>query len=99
MCYGISGSPLYLSSKISGKNLPNNYSEFSQHAFETLNLSNDNLTSAEILKFRDDAWNKYHNNSKYIDLLKNKFGKNCLDDLNQTKSIKLKRKLLGDQVL
>ena len=93
------GSPLYLSSKISGKNLPNNYSEFSQHAFETLNLSNDNLTSAEILKFRDDAWNKYHNNSKYIDLLKNKFGKNCLDDLNQTKSIKLKRKLLGDQVL
>ena len=90
------GSPLYLDSKIMGKTLPEEYSAFSQHSYDTLNLSNDKLTSAQILKFRDDAWMKYHNNSDYLNLLERKFGKNCLKNINQTKSIKLKRKLLGD---
>ena len=72
------------------------YSEFSQHSYDTLNLSNDHLTSSQILSFRDEAWTRYHNNEKYLNLLKNKFGENCITDLEQTKSIKLKRKLLGD---
>lgn len=90
------GSPLYLSSKINGKELPNNYSQFSQHSYDTLNLANDNLSSADILNFRDNAWNKYHDNPNYHKLLKTKFGQNCIDDLFQTKKISLKRKILGD---
>ena len=39
---------------------------------------------------------EYHNNTDYLNLLKNKFGKNCINNINQTKSIKLKRQILGD---
>ena len=64
------GSPLYQNAKSNGKKLPTEYSQFSQHSYDTLNLANDNLTSAEILKFRDDAWKKYHDNDNYHKLLK-----------------------------
>lgn len=90
------GSPLYLEAKLSRKQLPDDYAAFSQHSYNTLNLSNDKLSSADILKFRDEAWMKYHNNHEYLSLLKNKFGQNSVDDLNKTTKIKLKRKLLGD---
>ena len=42
------GSPLYRDSKMMGKKLPEEYSAFSQHSYNTLNLSYDNLSSAEI---------------------------------------------------
>ena len=64
------GSPLYYDSKKNGKSLPKAYSEFSQHSYDTLNLSNDHLTSSQILSFRDEAWTRYHNNEKYLNLLK-----------------------------
>ena len=63
---------------------------------DTLNLPNNNLTSAQILKFRDDAWMKYHKDENYLNLLENKFGKPARDNVEETTKIKLKRKLLGD---
>ena len=36
--------------------LPNNYEGYSFHSYETLPLANENLTAAEILKFRDEAF-------------------------------------------
>jgi radical SAM superfamily enzyme YgiQ (UPF0313 family) len=52
------GSPLYRDAKSRKKKLPETYSGYSQHSYDTINLSNDKLTAAEILKFRDDAWMK-----------------------------------------
>ena len=59
-------------------------------------MPSKNLSAAEILRFRDFAWNKYHTNKKYLDLLEKKFGMNAVNNLNNTSKIKLKRKLLGD---
>ena len=64
------GSPLYLQVRSSGIELPEKYVGYSQHSYETLNLSNKNLTAAEILKFRDYAWQTYHSSDKYIALMK-----------------------------
>ena len=90
------GSPLHLEAKAKGLTLPSSYEGYSQHAYETLNLSTDKLTSAEILKFRDYAWDKYHTSDKYLNLLENKFGKKARENIVNTTKIKLKRKQLGD---
>ena len=90
------GSPLYLEVKKNNILLPENYSGYSQHSYDTQNLPSKNLSAAEILRFRDFAWDKYHTSKKYLDLLEKKFGINAVNNLNNTTKIKLKRKLLGD---
>ena len=90
------GSPLYNQARIFGQELPTTYSGFSQHSYDTLNLGNSHVSSAEILAFRDKAWDTYHSSEKYLNLLENKFGQKARDELDSTKTIKLKRKLLGD---
>jgi anaerobic magnesium-protoporphyrin IX monomethyl ester cyclase len=90
------GSPLYLMAKRNGWKLPEAYSGYSQHSYDIVNLSNDNLTSAEILAFRDKAWMNYHTNPAYLDLLENKFGVRARENVEDTAKIKLKRKILGD---
>ena len=90
------GSPLYNQARIFGQELPSTYSGFSQHSYDTLNLGNNHVSSAEILAFRDKAWDTYHSSEKYLNLLENKFGQKARDELDSTKTIKLKRKLLGD---
>ena len=90
------GSPLYLEAQKNKWKLPDKYEGYSQHSYDTLNLSNDNLTSKEILKFRDEAFIKYHSNSDYLNLLETKFGLKSRVNMEDTLKIKLKRKLLGD---
>ena len=90
------GSPLYLQAKENGWELPSKYEGYSQHSYETLNLSNDNLTAKEILEFRDKAFIEYNTHPDYLNLLQTKFGKKAKDNMEDTLKIKLKRKLLGD---
>jgi anaerobic magnesium-protoporphyrin IX monomethyl ester cyclase len=90
------GSPLYLEAKKDGIELPKTYTGFSQHSYDSLNMSNGNLTSAQILEFRDMAWDKYHTNPKYVNQLEKKFGIAAREELESTTKVKLKRKLLGD---
>jgi anaerobic magnesium-protoporphyrin IX monomethyl ester cyclase len=89
------GSPLYLQARRQGIALPETYAGYSQHSYETLNLANQYLDAAAILRFRDEAWATYHTNPAYLRLIESKFGKNARLDLEQTSRIKLKRQLLG----
>lgn len=91
------GSPLYKEARVIGTALPDSYVGYSQHSYETLNLSNNNLSSAEILAFRDQAWDIYHSNQIYHKMILSKFGDKALSDLNETRKIKLRRKILGDK--
>jgi anaerobic magnesium-protoporphyrin IX monomethyl ester cyclase len=90
------GSPLYLTAKKKGWNLPDTYVGYSQHSYETLNLSNDNLSAKQILSFRDKAWMTYHTDPSYLKLLEDKFGIKARENVEKSTKIKLKRKLLGD---
>ena len=90
------GSPLHLQALENNWKLPDKYEGYSQHSYETLNLSNDNLTAREILKFRDEAFIEYNSNPEYLNLLETKFGTRAKDNMIDTLKIKLKRKLLGD---
>ena len=90
------GSPLFLQARKNGVKLPDTYVGYSQHAYETLNMANENLTAAEILRFRDYAWDKYNTDKNYLNLLENRFGVESKQNLESATKIKLKRKLLGD---
>jgi anaerobic magnesium-protoporphyrin IX monomethyl ester cyclase len=90
------GSPLHLMARNKGWELPNTYSGYSQHSYDTLNLANDVLEAKQILQFRDNAWMEYHTNEKYLNLLESKFGTKSRENVENTSKIKLKRKLLGD---
>lgn len=90
------GSPLYKDAVSQKLPLPKSYSGFSQHSYDTLNLPNNSLSSADILRFRDHAWDVYHENQKYQNLVQKSFGDSALNELNQTRKIKLKRQALGD---
>ena len=90
------GSPLHLEAKKEAIKLPNTYSGYSQHSYDTQNLPSKKLSAAQILKFRDEAWLKYHTNENYLSLINKKFGNKAKENIESTTKIKLKRKLLGD---
>lgn len=90
------GSPLHLQAKTKGLKLPDKYVGYSQHAYETTNISNENLSAAEILKFRDYAWENFHSNPEYLDMLETKFGIAAKKNVENMLTVKLKRKLLNE---
>ena len=90
------GSPLHLLARQKGWKLPDRYVGYSQHSYHTMNLPNSNLSAQQILKFRDEAWMKYHTNPNYLNLLKEKFGTAAKKNVEDSTKIILKRKILGD---
>lgn len=91
------GSKLYTESKEKGLILPITYSGFSQHSYDCQPLSTNFLSAQEVLKFRDEAWLKYHTNPNFLNLIKIKFGEEAYNETIKSTKIKLRRKLLGDE--
>lgn len=90
------GSKLYLEA-VQGKwELPETYVGYSQHSYETKPLSTNHISAKEVLQFRDNAFQKYYKNKKYLDMIEKKYGINTRKNLEDMTKIKLKRKLLGD---
>ena len=54
------------------------------------------LTPEQILKFRDEAYLKYHTNPKFLEKVKNTYGDVAVNNILENTKIKLKRKILGD---
>lgn len=90
------GSPLFSNARQSGMKLPDTYAGYSQHSYETQNMSNSQLTASQILAFRDYAWERYHSNPKYLSLLEKKFGVDARLDMESTLTVKLKRRQLEE---
>ena len=90
------GSPLYGTAIKEGWELPSNYAGYSQHAYYCRPLPTKYLKAEEVLKFRDEAWIKYHTNPKFLSLLKEKFGQKSVDETLKSTKIKLRRKVLEE---
>ena len=90
------GSSLYLQALKEGWELPDSYVGYSQHSYETKPLPTKHLTAAQVLQFRDNAFNDFFENQKYLDMVKKKFGQEAHDGILDMTTHKLRRKLLGD---
>jgi len=90
------GSKLYKDALLSGQELPKKYTEYSFHSYDTKPIPNGNLASEEILRFRDEAYIKYHTSPKFLKKVELKYGRESVENILENTKIKLKRKILGD---
>jgi anaerobic magnesium-protoporphyrin IX monomethyl ester cyclase len=95
-CQALPGSPMYHIAKQNGWELPESYGGYAFLSYDSKPLPTKYLTAAEVLKFRDEAWQKYFSNPPYLDLVERKFGSVERKNVEAMASIKLKRKILGD---
>ena len=95
-CQALPGSPMYHIAKKNGWALPDSFEGYAFLSYESQPLPTKYLTSAEVLKFRDDAWQKYFTNPPYLDLVEKRFGLQERKNVEHMATIRLKRKILGD---
>ncbi len=86
------GSQLYHLAGKEGWALPETWSGYSQHSFDTLPLPTKYLSAAEVLKFRDQAFLTYFRSPKYLEMVGKKFGPDTLDHIQEMTTHKLERK-------
>jgi hypothetical protein len=57
-------------------------------------MPNEILSAQEILSFRDNAFENYHSNPKFLERIKSRYGIDAVDTIAQMTKIKLVRKIL-----
>ena len=66
-------------------------------SYDSEPLPTKHLSAAQVLKFRDEAWQTYFTNPAYLHLVENTFGPKQRQNVEVMASIRLKRKLLEVQ--
>jgi radical SAM superfamily enzyme YgiQ (UPF0313 family) len=94
-CQALPGSLLYLEAKQKGY-LPTSLQGYAFLSYESQPLPTQFVSSADVLRFRDNAWQTYFTNPAHLDLVEKKFGPEAKMNIQAMSAIKLKRKLLGD---
>ncbi len=92
------GSPLYDLAVKNDWELPESWSGYSQHSYDCTPLPTEKVSAAEVLKFRDDAFNEYFTNSHYLDTITQKFSWKTRQHLEEMTKQTLRRRLLGNAI-
>ncbi|HOW97518.1 MAG TPA: radical SAM protein [Kiritimatiellia bacterium] len=87
------GSRLYAQARAAGT-VPDRWEAFSQHSFYTQPLPTRRLTGAEVLAFRDRAFETYFRDARYQAMIRRKFGPAVCAHLEKMLGFKIRRKLL-----
>jgi radical SAM superfamily enzyme YgiQ (UPF0313 family) len=85
------GSALYAVALREGWALPEHWSGYSQHALDTLPLPTKHLSAAEVLRFRDRAFQTYFQNQHYLDMITRRFGPDTAQHIREMASHTLER--------
>lgn len=91
------GSALYHRARELGLPLPDDpggpgWIGYSQHAYEAQPLPTDTLTSQEVLDFRDQAFDAYFTHPRYLGMVREKFGGEVVQHIEDMVKIKIKRR-------
>ncbi len=93
-CQALPGSPIYNTAKKRAWALPDSYEGYAFLSYESQPLPTKYVSSADVLKFRDDAWQTYFTNPAYLGLVERTFGSQERKNIELMASIPLKRRLL-----
>jgi radical SAM superfamily enzyme YgiQ (UPF0313 family) len=88
------GSKLYTLAVEKGWKLPDSWIGYSQHSYETQPLPTDTLTGAEVLAFRDAAFQTYFRAPSYLRMIEQKFGGDVIQNIARMVDQPLPRKIL-----
>ena len=73
-----------------------NWGEYALYGYDCKPLPTATLTSAQVLKWRDDKFLEYHNRPEYLSMIETKFGVKVKEHIQEMVKIPLKRRILGD---
>lgn len=93
-CHAYPGSALYTEAVTKGWTLPKTFAGFSQHNKWCRPLDTEHINGAEVLKYRDAAFNEFFSDSRYLTHVERKFGLGTRKHVEQMLSYKLERLLL-----
>lgn len=97
-CQALPGSPMHSKAVKNKWALPDSYEGYAFLSYESQPLPTNYISAAEVLKFRDSAWQKYFTNPDYLDLVEKRFGLAERRNIEEMTAIPLKRKILGDKL-
>lgn len=86
------GAPLWQSIPEEKRNY--DWKTYSHHSYEYTPAGNDNLTPAEVVRFRDGAFYKYFTDESYLRMIESKFGAKAVEEIRRMTAVKLRRRLL-----
>jgi anaerobic magnesium-protoporphyrin IX monomethyl ester cyclase len=95
-CQALPGSPMHQMARKNGWKLPDSFEGYAFLSYECQPLPTKHLSAAQVVKFRDEAWQKYFTNPAYLDLVERRFGAQERKNVQDMASIRLKRRILGD---
>jgi radical SAM superfamily enzyme YgiQ (UPF0313 family) len=95
-CQALPGSSLYYLARTNGWPLPDAPAGYGFLSYESQPMPTRHCSAADVLRFRDNAWQKYFTNPDYLSLVERKFGLEQRRNVQAMASIPLRRKLLGD---
>ena len=90
------GSAMYKQAIKDKHELPTTYEGFSFHSYDTLPLPTEFLKPYQILKFRDDAFHKYHTHKPFLEKVEKRYGKIAVDNILKQTKIRLKRRIVEE---
>jgi radical SAM superfamily enzyme YgiQ (UPF0313 family) len=88
------GSPLYALAVQKGVPLPTDWTGYSQHSRDCLPLPTRYVSAREVLRFRDEAFQKYYTSPHYLEMVSKRFGTATVEQIRQMTGFKLQRDLL-----
>lgn len=90
------GSRLYDWASEKDGYLPATWAGFSQLGYETRSLPTKYVSAAEVLKFRDEAFYRYHSNPDYLDMVTERFGYKVRRHIDKMLEVGLRRRLFEE---
>jgi anaerobic magnesium-protoporphyrin IX monomethyl ester cyclase len=95
-CMALPGSALYRRALKEGWALPDDYAGYGFLSYDCQPLPTLHVGAAEVLRFRDEAWQTYFGNPAYLSLVERRFGAQERANVEAMAAVRLRRRLLGD---
>jgi len=91
------GSQLYEDAVQQNIKLPETWLGYGQYNEETFPLPTKYLSRADVIRFRDRAFEEFYSSPKYIEMITQKFGQDTAEHIKEMLKHKLRRKLLEEK--
>ena len=95
-CQALPGSPMYRQAIRNGWKLPESYAGYGFLSYDCEPMATKHVSAAQVLRFRDEAWQRYFGDPAYLALVGAKFGAEQRANVEDMATIRLKRRILGD---
>ncbi len=88
------GSPLYAAALAQGVPLPAKWTGYSQHSRDCLPMPTRHVPAREVLRFRDEAFQRHYTHPRYLAMLAARFGPGTVENVRRMTEHRLERDLL-----